>query len=101
MYSAKFHQKLPLYEAQEHLYDAFKLLTMGEIKPLKSHYSEFYDYISSLSPAITVSVSAAQETKLKKLKAERDKAVARISQLEDFIVSIGQDIPQETCSSPA
>ncbi|KAH9283949.1 Voltage-gated hydrogen channel 1 [Echinococcus granulosus] len=54
-----------------------------------------------IANAILVSVSATQETKIQELKAERDKAASRVSQLEDFILSLGQDVPSDSHSSPA
>lgn len=50
--------------------------------------------------AILVSVSATQEAKIQELKAERDKATSRVSQLEDFILALGQNVPSDSYSSP-
>ncbi|VDM34922.1 unnamed protein product [Hydatigera taeniaeformis] len=54
-----------------------------------------------IANAILVSVSATQETKIQELKAERDKAASRVSQLENFILALGQDVPSDSNSSPA
>ncbi|KAL5966131.1 Voltage-gated hydrogen channel 1 [Taenia solium] len=54
-----------------------------------------------IANAILVSVSATQEAKIQELKAERDKAASRVSQLEDFILALGQDVPSDPYSSPA
>ncbi|CDS42816.1 voltage gated hydrogen channel 1 [Echinococcus multilocularis] len=54
-----------------------------------------------IANAILVSVSATQEAKIQELKAERDKATSRVSQLEDFILSLGQDVPSDSHSSSA
>ncbi len=43
--------------------------------------------------AILISVAATQETKIKELREERNRANARITQLEERIASLGGDLP--------
>ncbi|VDO12073.1 unnamed protein product, partial [Rodentolepis nana] len=54
--------------------------------------------IVRIANAILISVSATQETKINELKAERDKATYRATQLEDYIISLGHNIPSEKVS---
>nr|CDS33914.2 voltage gated hydrogen channel 1 [Hymenolepis microstoma] len=54
--------------------------------------------IVRIANAILISVSASQEAKINELKAERDKATFRATQLEDFIISLGYNIPSDKVS---
>ncbi|VUZ40384.1 unnamed protein product, partial [Hymenolepis diminuta] len=48
-----------------------------------------------IANAILISVSATQEKKIQELKEERDKATFRVSQLEEYIISLGQNLPSD------
>ncbi|KAM3182109.1 hypothetical protein ACTXT7_013057 [Hymenolepis weldensis] len=46
-----------------------------------------------IANAILISVSATQEKKIQELKEERDEATFRVSQLEEYIISLGYNLP--------